>query len=224
MGSGLATVWRVVALVVLAIAASGYRPRWTCVPHWYVTYSLGAAVYVPNGGEHAAALITLLLIPLCLGDRRTWQWSRPREPMAPRWVGAAYAAHLAIRVQVAVIYGQTLWAKMTESQWWQGTALHYVFQDPYFGALPAVRGALDWTVPVFTWGTLVVELAIAVSAFCGRRWRLRALVAAAVLHAGIAVVLGLPSFSLVMIGVVAIAVGGRRQAAPDAAQPVETPV
>ncbi|HWB37653.1 MAG TPA: hypothetical protein VHA75_16690, partial [Rugosimonospora sp.] len=57
---------RVVAVAVLAVVLAGLSPRWTCVPHWYVTASLGTAMTVPNGGDSAARIAALLLIPVCL--------------------------------------------------------------------------------------------------------------------------------------------------------------
>ncbi|SDG06344.1 antimicrobial peptide system protein, SdpB family [Lentzea fradiae] len=75
------TVFRVVTIAALVLAASGYRPRWTCVPHWYATFSLAAAIHIPNGGENVARIVTLLLIPLCLTDDRIWHWRRPDTPL-----------------------------------------------------------------------------------------------------------------------------------------------
>jgi antimicrobial peptide system SdpB family protein len=215
---------RGVAVAALLLVASGYRPRWTCIPHWYLAFSIGLAGHVGNGGEQVARLLTLLLIPVCLGDARTWQWQRPEVPISPVWRGAAYAGHLAIRAQVAVIYGTAAVTKLREPQWRHGTAMHYIFQNAYFGAPPALLRFLErwppgeWAIMAITWGTIVVEVFIVVSAFAGPVVRRRALAAGVALHGGIIAALGLASFGLVMIGLLATASSGRFRSSgpPDA--------
>jgi len=44
-------VARILSIGVLLVVAAGYRPRWTCVPHWYVAFSLNSAMYIPNGAR-----------------------------------------------------------------------------------------------------------------------------------------------------------------------------
>lgn len=206
---------RAVAVVVLLIVASGYRPRWTCVPHWYVTASLGLATSVTNGGEQAARLLTLLLIPLCLGDRRRWQWTTRAPALPPVWRGSGYAGHLAIRMQVVLIYGDAVVAKVREPEWLDGTAMHYIVQNAYFGAatwLVELLGSplLDgWSIRVVTWASLALEAFIAVSALGAMRIRRWGLVAGIGLHGAIMVALGLIGFGLIMIALLCAAYGGR---------------
>ncbi|MEV6235272.1 sporulation-delaying protein SdpB family protein [Lentzea sp. NPDC051838] len=188
------------AIVVLLAVASGYRPKWTCVPHWYVAFSFTAALIAPNGGEHISKILALLLIPMLLGDDRRWHWTQPRTPMSPRWHGAAVASHLAIRAQVAYVYGSAVWFKLREPEWRSRDAMHYAMQDAYFGATPAIAELIDGVGPVLTWGTIAAEAFLAVSAFCGLRIRRWAVLVGAALHAGILVVLGLVGFGLVMVG------------------------
>lgn len=201
------TVARFVAIAVLVTVAAGYRPRWTCMPHWYVTFSFSAVLVLPSGGEHVAKVAALLLIPILLGDNRRWHWTQPRTPLPPRWQGMAVAGHLAIRAHVASIYGQSLWSKLREPQWRDGSAMHYVVQDAHFGATAEFRAffeAAEWVIPPMTWGTLAAEASLALSAFCRPRIRRWALCVGLVLHIGIIVVLGLFSFGLIMIGLLAI--------------------
>ncbi|SEQ80052.1 antimicrobial peptide system protein, SdpB family [Lentzea xinjiangensis] len=213
------TVFRAVTIAVLVLAASGYRPRWTCIPQWYATFSLAAAMHIPNGGENVARTVTLLLIPLCLGDDRIWHWRRPATPLPAWWRGTTFVTHLVIRLQVAIVYGQAVWIKVVEPEWRNGTAMHHVIQDAYFGAVPELVPLLGsgFLIPAFTWGTVVLETAIAICVFGNPRLRRAALAFAVVLHGGIIVVLGLASFGLVMIGFVALASCGR--SLPDSSLP-----
>lgn len=208
---------RLVTVLVLALVAVGYRPRLTCIPHWYVTFGLNSAMYFGNGGDQAAVVITLLLIPTCLGDRRRWQWSTPGPPLSADWCGAAYAAHLVLRLQVVLIYGHAVVAKLAEPAWRGGTALHYALQDPTFGAPPAVLSGLEpaWlggaAILGLTWLTLLTEAALALSPLGNRRVRLAALATGVLLHGFIAAAMGLGSFALIMIGMLTLATGPPRR-------------
>lgn len=205
---------RVVAVLALAAAASGYRPRWTCLPHWYVTVSLGVGMTVANGGEKMARIATLLLIPLCLGDDRRWQWTRPRRRLGPTWRGAAYAAHLALRAQVLLTYADAALSKLAVPEWRGGTATYYVFHDAYYGAPGGLRRLFGstlgapWFVHGTTWGTIAAELVIAGSVLWGVRTRRLGVALAVALHAGIAVFLGLFSFGLVMVAALVLSLAG----------------
>lgn len=191
-------------ITVLVLVISGYRPRWTCVPHWYVTFGFAASLVAPTGGEHLAKVVALLLVPVLLGDDRTWHWSLPSTPMAPHWHGAAAAGHLALRALVVSVYAQALLTKLAEPEWLTGTALHYVLQDPYFGATPAMAALLEPASSVLTWGTLVAEAFLALSPLGGRGVRVWAVATGFVLHTAIAVVLGLVAFGLTMVGLLLI--------------------
>jgi antimicrobial peptide system SdpB family protein len=203
-GSGWPEVARYLAIVVLAAVVIGYRPRWTCVPHWYIAFSLGTALVTPNGGEQIVKIAALLLIPILLGDDRAWHWAKPPAPMPPRWRGAAAAGHLMVRALVASVYLQALVTKLVEAAWREGQAMHYVLQDPYFGATPSMSALLEGAVPAMTWGAMVAEALLAASAFAGDRTRGWAIAVGAALHVAIAVVLGLVSFGMTMVGLLCV--------------------
>jgi antimicrobial peptide system SdpB family protein len=225
-GHTVLTVRLIVSIVVLAAVVAGFSPRWTCVPHWYVTFSLGTTMTLPNGGDSVARIAAMLMIPMCLGDDRRWHWQRPARPLPPRWRGAAYAAHLFVRLQVTIIYVSAAVAKLTVGSWRDGSYLYQVLHDPYYGppsyARPVVGAVLDAPplVRALTWGTIAVELAIAVSMAGGPRVRRVALVLAIALHGSIIVMLGLASFGLIMIALLALASVHGVAAATRPAEPV----
>src|SRR5688500_5023921 len=74
---------RWVAVAVLLVTASGWRPRWTAVPHWYVAFSFQTSAITLDGGDQVAAVLTLLLLPLALTDKRRWHWQRPEADESP---------------------------------------------------------------------------------------------------------------------------------------------
>jgi len=227
-GHTVLTIRLIVSVVVLAAVVAGLSPRWTCVPHWYVTFSLGTTMTLPNGGDSVARIAALLMIPMCLGDDRLWHWRQPAGPLPPRWRGAAYAGHLFLRLQVAIIYLSAVVAKLTVGSWRDGSFMYQVLHDPYYGspafARPLVGAVVD-TPPLvrgLTWGTIAIELAIAASMAGGPRVRRAALVLAIALHGSIIVMLGLASFGLIMIALLALASVSGVAAATRPAEPVST--
>ncbi|MDH6118945.1 sporulation-delaying protein SdpB family protein [Kitasatospora sp. GAS204B] len=199
---------RLIAIAVLVLVVSGYRPRWTCAPHWFVTWSLSVSMTMPSGAEEAALAGTMLMMPFLLGDTRIWHWTRPSEPLAPVWAGSSYAAWWAIRCQIAIIYFTAGISKLCTAQWRSGHAMYTVLVDPFYGLPPGIRQALgpllasESAIRLLTWGALAIELAIAAAALSPRRARRTAFCLAVLLHGGIMVAMGLVSFGLVMIALV----------------------
>ncbi|WP_433260502.1 hypothetical protein ACQPZF_24300 [Actinosynnema sp. CS-041913] len=223
-GSGQgAQVARVVAVVVLGVVLSGLSPRWTCVPHWYVAFSFAAGLPPVDGGDEIAQVTTLLLIPLCLGDDRVWQWSAVRGPLPAPLRGVALAGLCTIRAQICVIYLSASVSKLRDPQWRQGTGLHLVMHDPDHGLSSSVRDALGpvlgsyWLIATATWAVIVVQLAIAVAVLGGRSARRVALVLGVGLHGTIAVMMNLPAFGLVVIGLLAVGCASMSDRSGDAA-------
>jgi antimicrobial peptide system SdpB family protein len=217
----------VVAGAVLAAVLIGLSPRWTCVPHWYVTLSLGASMTVPNGGDAAGRVAALLLVLMCLGDGRRWHWRAGRDPYPPAWGGAAYAAHLVLRLQVALIYLSAAGTKLAVPSWRDGTYLAEIAHHPHYGPSATLRSVLGPAlehrpiVAALTWGTLAVELAIAACMLGGPRLRRWGLVLAIALHGLIIVLIGLVSFGLTMIALVTLASGGSRRHPPADVAPMQ---
>jgi antimicrobial peptide system SdpB family protein len=220
-GGGALPLNRALAVAVLAVTAAGWRPRWTCLPHWYVTFSLADSMTLPNGGDQVAQILTLLLVPMCLADDRRWQWQRPPAPLPAAWRGAAYAAALTARGQAAIIYSVAAVTKVLEPTWRHGTAMYSVLHDSDYGLPPGLLrhlGGLVGSIPLIaavTWTVPLVEIGIAVAVLGTARMRLVGLVLAVLLHGGIIVAMGLFSFGLIMIALLLVVVAS---AAPAARQ------
>lgn len=203
---------RWVAVLILLVVASGWRPRWTALPHWWVSCSVFTSVSITDGGDQAAGVLTTLLVPILLTDRRRWHWQRgtapdgaPARPARPAAVSVALVLLVALRIQVAVIYFQACVAKLGQQEWVDGTGMYYWVQDPVFGPPDWLRGTVERVVDqqllliALTWAPLLIEFALALSLLLaqGVRWALLPLGAA--LHLSIAMMMGLWSFSLVML-------------------------
>jgi antimicrobial peptide system SdpB family protein len=202
-------VARLVSIAVLVLAASGWRPRWTAVPQWWVTASLAVSSTIPDGGDQIAGLATLLLLPLCLTDPRRWHWQAPPGPdhagATPALRVVAWSAVLVVRVQVAGIYLQAAVAKFGVEEWADGTALYYWMTDPAFGAPGWAEGLVapvitSSAVVALTYGAMLLELVLFTALVMPRqRWG-PLLVAGLVFHGAIAVLMGLLSFGFAMAG------------------------
>lgn len=202
------TLGRVLAIAVLLVVIVGYRPRWSCVAHYYIAFSVAVDVTATNGGDNVAEILTMLLVPICLDDQRSWAWRKPTSPLQPAWRGGAFAAHAALRCQIAIIYLGAASSKLAFPAWRHGTALGILAHDPEFGfpsvLQPFTQQLLShaWGTDLLTWSALVIETLIALSMAFRRRTRRYGLVLAILLHGAIAILMGLFSFGLIMIALV----------------------
>jgi len=201
---------RILVVVVLVAVLIGFRPKWTCFPHWYVAFSFAATMPMSNGGDSIAQIATMLLIPLCLGDDRTWQWTQPTRPLTSRWRGSALAAHLATRAQISLIYGGAVTFKLMDAPWRHGGAMYLVAQHPRYGFPFSLREVLApalnsyWFVAALSWSVMAVQVVMAVLILGRRKHRVLALVLGTGLHLGIMFLLSLMTFGLVMIALLII--------------------
>ncbi|MFG3352992.1 HTTM domain-containing protein [Streptomyces sp. NPDC048001] len=115
-------------------------------------------------------------------------------------------ALLVIMAEVCLIYATAGWYKVQGSRWQDGTALYYPLNLEYFTPWPAVSDLLAASgllVLVLTYGTVLVQVAFPFTLF-NRKVKNVLLVIMIMEHAGIAVLLGLPFFSLAMISADAV--------------------
>ncbi|MCP9958247.1 MULTISPECIES: HTTM domain-containing protein [Streptomyces] len=106
-----------------------------------------------------------------------------------------------IMAEVCLIYATAGWYKIQGSRWQDGTALYYPLKLDYFSPWPALSGLLagaSLVVMIITYGTVIVQVAFPFTLF-NRRVKNVLLAVMMMEHAGIAVLLGLPAFSLAMI-------------------------
>jgi antimicrobial peptide system SdpB family protein len=199
---------RWVAAALLVLVASGYRPRLTGIIHWWVSFSLAINAVTVDGGDGAAAVLALLLLPVTLTDGRRWHWQPP--PTARETTGddvrriVALVALTAIRVQVAGIYFHAAVGKFSVEEWTNGTALYYWLNSPLFGAVgifsrilqPILLSAVG--VTLLTWSVLVLEYCLSAALFMPKKLRGLFLWLGIGLHAAILLIHGLVSFSTVM--------------------------
>ncbi|NBE52228.1 HTTM domain-containing protein [Streptomyces boluensis] len=111
------------------------------------------------------------------------------------------SALLVIMVEACLIYATAGWYKIQGSRWQDGTAAYYPLHLDYFSPWPALSQLLSangTAVLLITYGTVIVQVAFPFTLF-NRRVKNVLLAAMIFEHAMIAVLLGLPFFSLAMI-------------------------
>nr|WP_230210603.1 HTTM domain-containing protein [Streptomyces kaniharaensis] len=141
-----------------------------------------------------------------------WALGRLRPDGEPRAVLDALAnmvhncAMLVIAAEVVLIYATAGWYKVQGSRWQDGTALYYPVHLDYFTPWPWLSGLVGSAlVPVFliSYGTVIVQVAFPFT-LLNRRVKNALLAVMMAEHLGIAVMLGLPVFSLAMIAADAV--------------------
>ncbi|MEU1227399.1 HTTM domain-containing protein [Streptomyces sp. NPDC005828] len=155
--------------------------------------------------------VPVLLWVLWLGNGLWWLVCRlaPGEPrtLLDALANLAHnAALVVIMVEVCLIYSTAGWYKIQGSRWQDGTALFYPLHLDYFSPWPFfsdLLGSSGVMVMLLSYGTVIVQVAFPFTLF-NRKVKNVLLVVMMAEHAGIAVLLGLPVFSLAMISADAV--------------------
>ncbi|MBQ0827613.1 HTTM domain-containing protein [Streptomyces tagetis] len=157
-------------------------------------------------------LVPVLLWTVWLAQALWWTVLRRARSDEPRVLLDVVArvvhngALLVIMAEACLIYATAGWYKIQGSRWQDGTAVYYPLHLDYFAPWPAlsqVLAASGTMVMLITYGTVVVQVAFPFTLF-NRRVKNLLLAVMMTEHAVIAVVLGLPFFSLAMIAADAV--------------------
>ncbi|MEU6056706.1 HTTM domain-containing protein [Streptomyces sp. NPDC047097] len=191
--------------------AAGERPRDLVGPLlWGLAVpGLVAATLLRDRSGEPWLLVLLWLLWAAQGA--WWLVGRraPGQPLALLDVLANLlhnAVLVVIMAEVCLIYATAGWYKVQGSRWQDGTALYYPLKLDYFTPWPFLSDVLAASgimVMVVTYGTVIVQVAFPFTLF-NRKVKNVLLAVMMVEHAGIAVLLGLPFFSLAMIAADAV--------------------
>lgn len=170
-----------------------------------------AALLAATAGNKLSTGWSLIFWGCWLGQA-VWWAIRRYAPGEPRTVGEIISnvvhngAMLVIVAEVCLIYSTAGWYKIQGSRWQDGTALFYPLHLDDFTPWPSLSHTLagsDIMVMLITYGTVIVQVAFPFTLF-NRRVKNVLLCVMMLEHASIAVVLGLPFFSLAMIAADAV--------------------
>ncbi|MEU5163585.1 HTTM domain-containing protein [Streptomyces sp. NPDC020875] len=176
---------------------------------WVVT---GTALLLATVENRTGLFILLVLWGMWAGLGLWWLAHRPGVPDQPRILldTLANIGHnvglVVIMAEVCLIYATAGWYKIQGSRWGDGTALYYTLELDYFAPWPALSemlGSHGLMVMALTYGTVIVQVAFPFTLF-HRRVKNVLLVVMIAEHAAIAVIMGLPFFSMAMIAADAV--------------------
>ncbi|MEU0728828.1 HTTM domain-containing protein [Streptomyces sp. NPDC006140] len=164
------------------------------------------------GRMRGESLIPALLWTVWVGQALWWLAGRRARSGETRVLLDVVAnivhngALLVIMAEACLIYATAGWYKIQGSRWQDGTAVYYPLHLEYFSPWPALADLLSASgtlVMLMTYGTVLVQVAFPFTLF-NRRAKNVLLAVMITEHAVIAVVLGLPFFSLAMIAADAV--------------------
>lgn len=200
---------RLAAIAILIMVIAGMYPRITCLLHSWVTYSYFHGMLIVEGGDQINAILTLLLIPICILDNRmnAWRQGSHSSVKLPAFLydNAKYATYF-ICIQMSVLYLNAGVAKAFETEWYNGTAVYYWFYDQMFGASPWLQQTLGFlfkngiTVSLINWGVIGLEISLFVALFLRQEYKYLLFTLGFFFHFAIVMVHGLTSFWLAMTG------------------------
>ena len=200
-------VSRFICYAILALVTLGVYPKYICILHWWVSFSYLISSSMLEGGDQITSIMTFLLIPVLIFDKRHNHWSKKEYKVGFYPSTIAIFTLFCIKIQVFIIYFSASTSKFAVKEWMDGTAIYYWFTDPVFGLNNKVLENFKFilmnpiAVTVLTWGALAVELYLASILFWGsKRTKMISLILGMVLHLSFALVFGLWSFFLAMSG------------------------
>ncbi|MGW1745255.1 HTTM domain-containing protein [Streptomyces sp. NPDC002092] len=173
-----------------------------------------ALIAVTAGGRFDGAdwTVPVILWGVWLAQAVWWLVGRRAKSGEPRILLDVVAnivhngALFVIMTEACLIYATAGWYKIQGTRWQDGTAVYYPLHLDYFSPWPGLADLLSSSgtmVMLVTYGTVIVQVAFPFTLF-NRRVKNVLLAVMMTEHAVIAVVLGLPFFSLAMIATDAI--------------------
>ncbi|MFI9601719.1 HTTM domain-containing protein [Streptomyces sp. NPDC052043] len=197
---------------VRAAHARGERVPDRAGPVLWSVLGLFLAVVTAAGRVRGEAFVPVLLWTVWLGLALWWAVGRRARSAQPRMLLDVVArvvhngALLVIMAEACLIYATAGWYKVQGPRWQDGTAVYYPLHLDYFSPWPGLAGLLSASgtlVMLVTYGTVIAQVAFPFTLF-NRRVKNVLLAVMMTEHAVIAVVLGLPFFSLAMIAADAV--------------------
>lgn len=199
---------RYIMIFCLIIVASGWRPRFTGIVHWYIAYSLQASALTIDGGEQINTVLAFLLIPITLLDHRKNHFIALKEN--PNNFYSKYISLLfviTLKFQVFLIYGNAAIERLKNPEWSDGTALYYFFSDSVFG-LPGYQLAFlepilnSHLVIPLTWSVTIFEFFLAACIIATPKIKKVGYALGILFHIAIMLTIGIVTFGLTMVAAV----------------------
>ena len=191
-----------VLLLLSAVAMTvGWHSRFAAILVFVLIMSFyRRAAYIFNAGDAIITIVALILALSCCGAALSLDQRRRTGSFWSAQTLAPWPIRL-LQVQLSLIYLVSVQAKLSGGKSWaDGSAVFYAWRtDGRWALLPTPEwlSANAILVNALTWGTLVIELAIAVLVW-NRRWRFWVLAAGVVMHVTMMLNMNVGFFSVAM--------------------------
>lgn len=197
-----------ISITILLFVLSGYIPQLSCLLQAWINISICNSLLIIEGGDQIASNISILLIPICLLDKRTNQWNNyiSVQNNQQKLINVfANVYYFLITLQIAIIYLHSAFGKLYNEEWRNGTCVYYWFTNNIFGAPLWLQNlynviTLSRFVPILTWSIIIFEISLfACILATNNRIRKIFLIIGIIFHFGIAITHGLITFFLFMM-------------------------
>lgn len=199
-------VAKLISIIVLLVVVSGFYPFMTGILHWYITYSFFSTCSLIDGGDHVSTILTFLLIPITLTDRRTNHWFLKNYEVNNFRALIGKIFYTLIKIQICAIYFHSFVGKISVDEWLNGTATYYWLTHEYFGINDTIKPVYlfflsnSFFVTLITWGTLVFEFFLSSSIFMdNRKTKIKLFFFGVFFHLFILITHGLVTFFFAML-------------------------
>jgi predicted DCC family thiol-disulfide oxidoreductase YuxK/uncharacterized membrane protein YphA (DoxX/SURF4 family) len=202
VATGLVVAVHLIAALGLLL---GFATRASAIVAWLthlVLIGTGVAYTYGLGKMLVIALFYCVVMPV----GRDWSLDRSRRSVpAPAGEDASLAV-LVLRLHLCIIYGAAGFSKAVGEQWWTGDAVWRALSLPQFRQFDPTP-LLQWPLLVQAAALSSIAVQLLFPVLVWTRLRVAIVIAAELLHLGIAIFLGLWLFSAIMIVLNAAAFG-----------------
>jgi hypothetical protein len=200
-----AILFFLVWIVVIILLMLGYRVRLMAILNYILLLSVHERdVFVLTGADTMMRAMAFWLMFAPIGQHYSLDALRRKSQSYPQESSAFALPIRLLQWQLITVYICTSYLKMIGSIWMNGETLNYVLQLDTF-ILPFGEWMRTWSpelLKVFSFGALFAEMMIPFFLLFPLYWRwsrLLAFLLALGLHGGIALMLAIPDFSIVML-------------------------
>lgn len=196
-------VSKIVSLLILVFVISGYLPQISGILHFWLTFSFLFASTLIDGGDQIHSNLSLMLLPICIGDNRFNAWKTSNIEQITLKKSNFFLFLIAL--QMSIVYFHASVGKFNVIEWSNGTAMYYWLNHTLFGYpkyLKDINVLFNNTffTTISTYLVLIFELVLAGSIFMERTKRKFLFPFAIGFHLFISLLLGISSFFYSMAG------------------------
>lgn len=152
---------------ILCLVLLGARPRIFYWLHFWVVFSIKHSCIISYGADTINLILTALFIPICyiLPVKNAWQIQLSvKHPINFAYKLVGFLSLLTLKLQIALIYGYNVIAKLKYTEWQDGTALYYSLTGNFTGVTGWSGNLIKRIIytngvsQLLTWGVLIFEM------------------------------------------------------------------